>query len=145
MRTNVGLVDIPCIPTVWEEVSQLIEQNHAGWLDMVDLKEVYESLMMDKLDLWIGHDKWEVFIAMICGWERHAKASFYHIMWLGGRDFRPAMKAGMEKVERYACMQGAKEIRFGGREGWEKLLKPLGYVMAPHIEMRKNVAICWRN
>src|SRR5262245_35448225 len=135
---SVGLVDIPCIDNVWTEVSLLIEEHGQDWLQVVSLESIYKNLKMDALDLWVGYDKFDIHLAMICGWEPHAKAKFYHVLWMGGKDIRPALKEGMHKVEKYACFQGAKEIRFQGREGWEKLLTPLGYGKVPQIEMRKN-------
>jgi len=141
---DIGLVSVGCVPVIWGDVQELIEEKGQEWLKIVDLKEIYQRCLEDQLDLWIGNEKTELKLVMFCGWERHAKRSYYHVIWIGGRDIKGCLKEGIQKIEHYACLSGGNEVRLGGRGGWERLLKPYGY-SSRSVELRKDVTVCWRH
>lgn len=144
MQISTGIVHQNSIPVVWSDVAELIEEHGQDWLQIVDLKEIYQNCLEDKIDLWVATNNTRLEMVMFCCWERHAKRSYYHVMWLGGKDLKNYLREGLEKIEHYACLCGANEVRLGGREGWEKLLAPYGYG-SRSVELRKDVTICWRH
>jgi hypothetical protein len=66
-----------------------------------------------------------------------------HIVDLYCKPLAKYLAQGIEKLERYACLVGADEIVFDGRDGWERVMSRFGY--APKLQMRKNVRMLWAN
>lgn len=141
---DIGLISPPTLPYVWGDVEELVEEHGEAWLKVVELQEVLALLCKGELDLWVGTKGVELQLVMVCGWEHHAKRSFYHIMWIGGSGLYSYIKEGLEKIEKYACMMGATEVIFTeGRMGWNRVLERYGY--GPVVGMKKNVQTCWRH
>lgn len=141
---DIGLVHPAVLPHIWGDVEDIVEEHGGEWLKTVDLGEVLALLIQSKLDLWVGTKDSELELVMICGWERHTKRSFYHIMWIGGKGLYSYLKEGLEKVEQYACLTGATEVVFTeGRLGWNRVLERYGYGRT--VGMKKNVQTCRRH
>lgn len=142
-QISVGVIPTKVIPFVWTDVKQLITQ-HSGGLDaMMSLGAVERNLLENNLDLWLGTDGNELEMGMLCGWEKHEFVAHYHLIWVGGENLSKYLKLGLEKLEQYACLCGAKELVMAGRDGWERKLKPFGFV--PKQRLVKNVQVLWRN
>ena len=140
---DVGLVHSSTIPYIWEDVQEVILTKGQAWLETVDLQEVLQLLLRQELDLWIGTDETDLAFVAICGWENHSKRRFYHVMWVGGRGLLSCLKDATSKMEQFACSCGATEVVFGGRDGWEKVMRKMGYTAS--LQMRKNVQVWWRH
>lgn len=50
--------------------------------------------------------------------------------WLAGGDMRELVDEMLPFVEQWGRLQGCSKIIISGREGWGRVLKPLGYRMA---------------
>ncbi len=141
---DVGLVHPQMLPVVWGDVCEIVQAKGQDWLKVVDLEDIACALAAGKLELWIGTRSEELELVAFCSWERHAKQSYFHIMWIGGRKLEDYLKPGLEKLEQAACIRGATEVVFNeGRPGWSRVLQSRGYTHS--VAMKKNVQVCWRH
>ena len=140
---QVGIVFPEHLQAVWEQVETIVREHGEEWLDVVELRDIVLRLSTGDLHLWLGTEEQKAELVMVCGWERHGKKSFYHILWIGGERMKAYMEKGLPLVEEYAGLCGAEEVVFEGRDGWAKLLEPKGYEQS--LMMRKDVTSFRRN
>lgn len=141
-----GKVTLEMVPGIWKEFVDMVEAYDGGWLESVDPVEVFTAVMHGQIELWAAFDDMRLVGGMAAAWERHAKASYYHIIWLGGQPGRidSFLSNGLEKIEKYALAMGARDVVALGRKGWERKLKAFGYV-SRYVQVRKNVREAWSN
>ena len=142
MNTDIGLLNPSDINVVWRDVVELIEDRGEDLLEVYSIKELFLLVLSEKLDLWMVTEGDELKLIGFCGWERHAARNFYHVIWVGGSGLG-LMKEAVPVVEQYVCMNEGSELVFSGRAGWDRVLRPLGFVMKP--KWSKDVTICWKH
>lgn len=140
----VGLIPAENVPLIWETVLGILQDKGERWLKVVDENAIYDLLVAGQADLWCGAHNGEIEVIAVCMREVHAKASYYHVCFLGGKSFKKYFKLGVQKIEQYAAITNATEVVFEGRKGFVRMLKPLGY-FSNTIRMRKTVSVMWRN
>jgi hypothetical protein len=86
----------------------------------------------------------ELDVAAICMWEKHSRAQYYHVCFVGGTDAMKYLAKGLQTLERYASVMGAAEVTIEGRKGLSRVLKRFGYGSST-VRLRKPVKILWRN
>ena len=141
---DVGLVPAGAVPILWDRVLEILYDKGQKWLKVVDEKDIYGLLVNGQADLWCAMHNGHLDGVMICMMERHARASYYHVCFIGGTHFNKYIACGLEKLEKYACIMGAAELVLEGRKGFAKLLKPYGYYTNT-VRLRKSVNVLWRN
>lgn len=141
---EVGLVPAGAVPVLWDRVLEIMRDKGQRWLKVVDENDVYNLILTGNADLWCAMQNGTLDGIMICMMERHAKASYYHVCFIGGYGLSKYLATGLEKLEKYACIMGATELVLEGRKGFAKLLKPYGYYTNT-VRLRKNVNVLWRN
>ncbi len=143
-KLDVGRIEPKTIPYVWSDVLEIVEDYGQKWLATVNIDRVLQQVVIGDKDLWVATDGNTLDMVMFCWWEEYGKVRYYHIEWMGGDGLRKYLKNGLDKIEQYACLNGAVELRFAARAGWEKKLGSYGYGVKSRI-MGKNVQVCWRN
>ena len=139
----IGILAPESLQSAWPDVVELLEARGQEFLARVSLEELFVGILKEEIDLWIATEECDLRMVCFMAWEHHAKESNYHVMWLAGSGLREYPVPGLDKIEQYACMRGAKSVIFGGRKGWLRALEPYGYV--PQVSLCKNVTTCWRN
>lgn len=142
---EVGKVKPDDLTVAWFSIQPIIEEHGAKWLEEVNMREIFANAIAQRLDIWMGTDDNVPDMVGVCCWEQHAHKSYYHILWLGGRNLEKYIDLGLSKVEQYASLIGADQVRIGGREGWERVLGPRGYNPVVAVELQKNVKTLWSN
>lgn len=139
--TTVGIGRIlpEAIPIIWRDLEAFLAL-HPAWLTEVDgIEGVLNFCARGVYEAWVALSRrGDVEVLGICQWDRHKYESYYHILYLGGKNLRAYLKAGLGEAERYAYANGAAEIIFTGRWGWKRLLRRFGYGQ-PVVQLRKNV------
>lgn len=135
-----GRVAPEMLPAIWTELLPIIEEFDGEWLKVVDPPEIFTMAMVGTIEMWAAVENMRVVGGMAAGWERHNRAAFYHILWLGGKPqhLQKFLAPGLEKIEKYALALGARDVIIVGRKGWERALLPFGYVQS-YVQVRKNV------
>jgi hypothetical protein len=141
---EVGLVPAGAVPVLWERVVEVLQDKGQKWLKVVDENDIYRLLVSGQADLWCAMHNGTLDGVMICMMERHARASYYHVCFIGGKHFDKYIARGLERLEKYACIMGAAEIVLEGRKGLARKLRPYGY-FTNTIRLRKPVNVLWRN
>ena len=133
-------------PLLWPDIQELLREKGQKWLEVVDEKEIYGCLLSGQWEAWIATQGEEMLGLMVCAWEHHSRQRFYHVLWGGGTKLYLYLQMGLEKIEKYACMNETTEIVIGGRPGWSRKLASLGYApKRDYVELRKNVTVLWSN
>lgn len=141
---DVGMVPPLHVPMLWAQIEPILKEKGEDWLTTVSEEEVLGFLYTGQLDIWCGMDNGELDGFVICHWEKHARANYYHIDCIAGKNLDKYFALGMQKIERYACIMGAAEVVMEGRKAWTRLLGPRGYVPRT-VRLRKNVRTLWSN
>lgn len=143
MKTDVGLVGLDELCFVWPDALLVIEEFGQKWLETEDIREVYNALKREELDLWLATRDNQIDLVGICGGEFAKGEKLYHIYWVGGKGLKRHLKEGLTKVERYAAFNQVKEVILEGRVGWARVLRSHGYGVQQRLA--KNVRILWSN
>lgn len=137
---EIGILNPECLQAAWPDVVELLEAHGQDLLQTYDLKELFVNVLSGTYDLWVVSAGEELKLVGFCTWERHSHCSNYHVLWVGGQGLA-LLKMAVPLVEQYACMNGASELLFGGRRGWGRVLRPLGFV--PKARWGKTISTCW--
>lgn len=143
-QADFGLVPPEMTQHLWPRVEQILLTRGARWLAVVSEADVYRLLITGNADLWCGMQSGELDVIAICMWERHARAQYYHVCFVGGTDAMKYLAKGLQTLERYASIMGAAELTLEGRKGLARILKPFGYGSTT-VRLRKPVKVLWRN
>jgi len=136
---TIGKVSNPdVLKAVWPDVEKIILERGKEWLDVVTPEEVWDCIVSKTWELWLGIDGKDLEMVGLCGWEHHAKASYYHIIWLGGFNLEKYLEKALALTEQYTHLSGGTEVVASGRYGWMRMLKDQGY-LATTVQVRKNV------
>lgn len=145
-------VAITSVDFVWPRCAELMTKYDGGTFRFTTLDAVYEAIKEDKIELWVGLKNKQIEVAaltQVCG----SKDAYVELFWLGGENFKEYLEIGMQKIEQWAAMIGAKNFVIGGRVGWTRRLKPYGFKFH-RIEMIKSLdfirtdvqgEVSWRN
>ena len=149
---NVYRVEAHAIDFVWPRCVQLMTDYDGGVFRFTELTTVYQMLKEDKIELWIGLHNKEIKLAaltQLCG----DKEKYVELFWTGGTDFNLFYSIGLNKIQQWAGLMGAKNMVIGGRVGWSKKLQKYGFDFH-RIELIKRLdfiqtdvtgQISWRN
>lgn len=139
-----GLIPPTDIPLVWHRIAEILEETQPEWLDRMEPVELLGWLYAGKYDLWAGTDKGILDGFILCRWESWTKVKFYCIEAVFGQDMRKYLPWGLEKVERFAAIMGAKEVVIDGRMDLQRMFHRWGY-SPKAVTLRKDVRVLWRN
>jgi hypothetical protein len=73
----------------------------------------------------------------ICAWEVHERDAYYHVLYIGGKNLKEHLTAGLKELEKFVHLNSGSSIIFHGRPGWSRLLAPYGYTSMTYLQ--KNV------
>ena len=135
---NVGRVFPESLPFMWEPVKALLEKHPQHFLDYTSAETVYEYLMENRLELWIGLHQRDIELACITHLFGHKK-KYLEILWIGGKNFERYAEEGLKKLEVWAAIAGASELRVGGRKGLLRLLASRGFKQQ-RVELAKTIS-----
>lgn len=141
---EVGLVPAEHITLLWPQIEPLLQKYGQRFLEISSEHEILVRLYTSQLDLWAGMDNQVMDGFAVCGWEVHAKVKYYHILSICGKDMGKYFTQGLDKIEKYACFNGATEVVVEGRKAWLRLLKPRNYNQRT-VRLRKYVRTLWSN
>ena len=140
--SDIGIISPDCLDSAWPDVAEIIRDKGEELLKTHSPQELFANVLARNYDLWAVTEGDELKLVGFCGWEEHAFKKNYHVVWVGGSGIK-LLKKAVAKVEQYACLHGASELTFCGRFGWDRVLKPLGFV--PQGRWSKNVETCWKH
>lgn len=136
---KVGRVPPQLLSTVWGTVEVLLDQQSEQLLVYTSKEDLYNMIASDTLQLWLGiSSKKGIEVACITHLAGNTK-KYLEIVWLVGTNFSAYKAEGLDKLEQWAAIQGADEIRAGGRKGLQKLLHPLGF-KEKRVELSRAVS-----
>ena len=138
------LVPVEYVLYVWMEVFNVIRENSDGLLERYTEDELLGEIVKGILDLWVIIEEGSIIVASLASWDRHVQESSYHIIWIGGTNFKKYYERAIRKIERYVLLLKGTEVVISGRRGWLKRMGPLGYEQK-NIQIRKNVRKAWSN
>lgn len=123
------------IDFVWPRCLELMQTYDGGVFQFTDFDSVYQALKEDKIELWVGLRNKKIEIAgltQVCG----SKETYVELFWLGGENFSDFLEIGLQRIQQWSALIGAKNLVIGGRIGWTRRLKPFGFKFH-RIEMIK--------
>lgn len=150
---DIWRVSPEAVSVLWLQVEPLIEQYGQGTiLNFCTLEELKDGCKNDKIELWIGmqgSDIVHVGFTQMC---RGQAGAYVEVLWVGGEGALRHVRTALKKLEQWAAVVGAKRIVIGGREGWTRVLAPLGYGFH-RVEVTKEISFVkddsgepqWRN
>lgn len=143
-KDNFALVPPEMMSALWAHIQPLLLQHGEEFFETYSLEEVFRQLCHGTMDIWVAGEDGVMDGLVLCVWERHDKASFYHIVFCCGSNLKKYFSYGLKILEYFACMKGAKSIVLEGRRGWIKLLGKRGYAPGS-VRLKKPVSTLWSN
>lgn len=111
---------------LWEPTLELMFRHPRGLLDIMSPAEIHHGIQEGLFDLWVGIRDQELDMALLTSFSKHAHKSYLYIVWGGGRG-KEYWGIGSQKLEHFAQILGASEIRCHGRVGLQRWGRKLGY------------------
>lgn len=142
--THITRVPAESISMLWPRVLDILYRKGKKWLEIVDEEDIHRLLCSGEADLWCAMQDGRLKWFGVCMIERHARASYYHVCFVGGEGFLQDLSVLLPLVEQHACMVGARELVFEARRGFGPVMKKYGYG-ATTLRLRKNVRVLWSN
>ena len=117
--------------TVWFHALAYIKEGLAAGFGEYSLADIYESLLVEKMRLWIIQDARPFYAtsylgAVLCELRQLPRARVMTILALSGRDL-PAWVDQVENIVDWAKQEKADLLTAQTRPGIAKLLKPYGF------------------
>lgn len=142
---EVGLANAEAIKALWPQISDILHEKGEEVLEKFEEGEVLTHLFMGRWDLWLGMHRGVVDGFTICRWDEYSKERYYVIGFTAGSGLHRYMNKGLDKIEKYAVLQGAQKVKVeNGRRGWERLLARRGYG-EKRVVLTLNVRKAWSN
>ena len=118
---KVILVSTENIPTIWDNVIPLLELSQNGEREL-SIDDFFESLMEERMHLWIALEGKELLACMITQFATHPQKRALRIIFLGGEGMDKWIDH-MHMVEDFALMNGCTFLEVWGRKAWLRILK----------------------
>ena len=118
---KVILVSPENIPTIWDNVIPLMELSQNGEREL-SIDDFFESLMEERMHLWIALEGKELLACMITQFATHPQKRSLRIIFLGGEGMDKWIDH-MPMVEDFALMHGCTSLEVWGRKAWLRILK----------------------
>ena len=110
----------------WTHIERLLLTYREGWEDKMDLSDIYHSLVAGNYQFWMANDADEFFLGMLTSTIAYPKKKTMQIIWMGGDRLHDALPL-LDYIEIWAARRGIESVEVGGRAGWVRTLRPLGY------------------
>lgn len=123
---------------VWHLVQPLLERSLAEGDGEFSLDDMYQMLVERRAQLYVLGNGSEVNTILISMIEVYPQFSALLVWAFAGVDIEAA-KEHEQVLVRFAQERGIKKIRWLGRKGFERVMKPLGYE-AKYVVMSKDVS-----
>ena len=130
-KCKVILVSPENIPTIWDNVIPLMDLSQNGEREM-SIDDFFESLMEEKMHLWIALEGKELLACMITQFATHPQKRSLRIIFLGGENMDRWIE-NFPMVEDFALMNGCTSLEVWGRKAWVKILKEWDWECKYHI------------
>ena len=118
---KVILVSTENIPTIWDNVIPLLELSQNGDREL-SIDDFFESLMEERMHLWIALEGKELLACMITQFATHPQKRALRIIFLGGEGMDKWIDH-MHMVEDFALINGCTSLEVWGRKAWLRILK----------------------
>ena len=118
---KVILVSTENIPTIWDNVIPLLELSQNGEREL-SIDDFFESLMEERMHLWIALEGKELLACMITQFATHPQKRVLRIIFLGGEGMDKWIDH-MHMVEDFALINGCTSLEVWGRKAWLRILK----------------------
>ena len=128
---KVILVSTENIPTIWDNVIPLLELSQNGDREL-SIDDFFESLMEERMHLWIALEGKELLACMITQFATHPQKRALRIIFLGGEGMDKWIDH-MHMVEDFALINGCTSLEVWGRKAWVKILKEWDWECKYHI------------
>jgi len=132
------------ISMFWPQISTLIEGHPDDLPTYYSPEHVKEMLETAELDAWVGFKNYsaEIELAALLAFEVYPLRTDYKFVWIGGVNWKKFMPGSLEKIEKYALLNGAERLKADCKAGWFRLLKPYLFT-ADKIVMSKSLTRTW--
>lgn len=115
----------------WPKVAPWIAQAISAEPEMQqeDLEVIKQNCLRGTSQIWIGHDE-RGDIELVCVTELHmlGKELTCVVRWLSGINVDNWTTELDTYIEHWAKERGCLKLQIWGRRGWQRALKPLGYI-----------------
>lgn len=131
---------------IWEPVAEIMTRHPRGLLNIMSHIEVYHGIADGLYDLWVGVRAQEIEMALLTSMSRHTHQNILYIVWGGGKG-KEYWELGAKRLEHFAQLLGASQIRCHGREGLVRWGRKFGFhpeevVLVKHLSPMGNE---WRH
>lgn len=106
-------------------------------LDRFGTEDILIGAMEGRLQVWAVGPPDLILLVFVSQVSVYPKGNTLQVIWAGGRGLRAALEQVVEMFDKVAASQGCTDFDVVGREGWVKLLTPLGFTRRSVVLTRK--------
>lgn len=138
---NIKLLDVPApsIPEWWEAgvVRDMIEDacRYSGGRYMVS--DILDLLLQQKMQLWVAMENHEVLGIGLTEIIKFPQLKECRVICATGTNVN-LWAHFIQKIEKWAVLQGCEKMMIVCRPGWEKLMKEFNY-KKNHVQLEKGL------
>jgi hypothetical protein len=124
---NVSAVPYEAVDVIWDDVEKLIDP--AIEMDRFnDVDSIKKRIKKRELALWIALDEsGEIKAAIVTRVADYPKCRSLELEWVGGKEMSKWLVEFDETLTKYGKSLNCAIMHGGGRAGWERSLKDLGW------------------
>lgn len=121
----------------WPDVQEAIAEAFHGNFNKLSMRDVKEAIEAQKMQLWGIHDG-ILRAVMVTEMVDYPQARSVRVITLTGKESEQWLDVLIKTLEEWGGENGAHQIEFVGRKGWEKVLSKHGFGN-PQISMSKTI------
>ncbi len=127
-RVNISLVTPKTVPLVWQQVERYLEKGKKYLEPYYTKEDLYQIVLAGEMQLWISFKNSRVRTIMLTQFDHFPRCvQFRYVFICGERGSFDEIVYAFKMVEEWAVEKGATKGSIIGRDGWEKIMEPLGY------------------
>ena len=114
------------VAELWPVARLLLEKNPGPWEDLYGLDHLGKCVEDESMQLWLARKGTEAYLTMITEIVEYPKMTVLNAVAIAGKNVTDVFPF-FKDLQRWARLSGIEAVMAGGRSGWGKLLKPLGF------------------
>lgn len=123
----INIVPTADLITTWPIVVPMYEKAEEYWRGYYTLEDMYIGILAGNLQLWVARKNGKIFATGLTSIEKYPQSLVLRCLFLAGSGAKTILPC-IKEIEQWAAMLGATKSEIIGRDAWERLAKPYGYV-----------------
>lgn len=124
---------------IWPQVVPMFKDSEDVWQEFYSLQDLQDHILNGDLQLWVAIENKKIFAVGLTALEKYPRCLILRCLFLAGTGVKKILPC-VKEIEEWAETLGASKSEIIGRDAWEVLTPPYGYVKRG-VLMMKNLNV----